>query len=101
RGLPVLGVEPARNIAAMAEAAGVPTTAEFFTHENAAALVPRAGLAAGILARHVFAHVDDVDDFLRGVAGVLRQDGVLVIEVPYYGALVERLEFDTVYHEHL
>lgn len=101
RGLPVLGVEPARNVAAMAEAAGVPTVPEFFTAANAETVVARGGHAAGILARHVFAHVDDVHDFLRGVGVLLRDDGVLVIEVPYYGVLVQNLEFDTVYHEHL
>ncbi len=101
RGLRVLGVEPARNIAAMADASGVPTTPEFFTSETAAALAASTGHAAGILARHVFAHVDDLNDFLRGVTRLLRDDGVLIIEVPYYGSLVDNLEFDTVYHEHL
>ena len=101
RGLRVLGVEPARNVAAMAEAAGVPTVSEFFTAQSGAALASRAGRAAGILARHVFAHIDDLDDFLRDVSCLLREDGVLLIEVPYYGSLVDNLEFDTVYHEHL
>ncbi len=101
RGVQVLGVEPARNIAAIAEAAGVPTALDFFTEDCAAALLGDAGPAAGILARHVFAHVDDLDDFLRGVLRLLRDDGVLVIEVPYFGSLVDNLEFDTVYHEHL
>ena len=101
RGLRVLGVEPARNVAAMAEAAGVPTTAEFFTSATAASVAGHTGLAAGILARHVFAHVDDLDDFLRGVSQLLCEDGILIIEVPYYGSLVDNLEFDTVYHEHL
>lgn len=101
RGLQVLGVEPARNVAAMAEAAGVPTMPEFFTAETAATLASRSGHAAGILARHVFAHVDDLDDFLRGVSRLLRDDGILVVEVPYYGSLMDNLEFDTVYHEHL
>ena len=101
RGIQVLGVEPALNVAAIAEAAGVPTAPEFFTEESTAALVARSGPAAGILARHVFAHVDNLDDFLRGVSRLLRPNGILVIEVPYFGALVESLEFDTVYHEHL
>lgn len=101
RGLQVLGVEPARNVAAMATAAGVPTAPDFFTEESAVALATDSGRAAGILARHVFAHVDDLDDFLRGVLQLLRHDGILVIEVPYFGALLDNLEFDTVYHEHL
>ena len=101
RGLRVLGVEPARNVAAMATAAGVPTTTDFFTEESAIALAADSGRAAGILARHVFAHVDDLDGFLRGVSRLLHDNGILVIEVPYFGALVDNLEFDTVYHEHL
>lgn len=101
RGLQVLGVEPARNVVAIAQAAGVPTELDFFTDESAAALSARVGSAAGILARHVFAHVDDLDDFLRGVLRLLRDNGIFVIEVPYFGTLVDNLEFDTVYHEHL
>jgi SAM-dependent methyltransferase len=101
RGARVLGVEPARNIASIAEAAGVPTIAEFFTEQTAAVVRERQGAAAGILGRHVFAHVDDVHDFLRGVDQLLAPDGVLVIEVPYLGELIDQLEFDTIYHEHL
>src|SRR5207244_2836661 len=93
RGVQVLGIEPALNVAAIAEAAGVPTVPEFFTEANTAAVLARSGPAAGILARHVFAHVDNVDDFLSGVSRLLRQNGVLLIEVPYYGTLVESLEF--------
>ena len=101
RGLRVLGIEPALNIAAIAEAAGVPTVAEFFNETTAAAVRERHGLAAAILGRHVFAHVDDVHDFLRGVKRLLAPDGVLVVEVPYFGELIDKLEFDTIYHEHL
>jgi novobiocin biosynthesis protein NovU/D-mycarose 3-C-methyltransferase len=101
RGTRVLGVEPARNIAALAERDGVPTVAEFFNGATAAAEHERVGEAAALLGRHVFAHVDDVHDFMKGAAGWLAKDGVLVIEVPYLGELVDRLEFDTVYHEHL
>jgi novobiocin biosynthesis protein NovU/D-mycarose 3-C-methyltransferase len=100
-GVRVLGVEPARNIAAVAVADGVPTVAEFFSGATALELRARHGAAAGILARHVFAHIDDVHDFLDGVAHLLAPDGVLMIEVPYLGDLLEGLEFDTIYHEHL
>jgi novobiocin biosynthesis protein NovU/D-mycarose 3-C-methyltransferase len=100
-GVRVLGVEPARNIAAVAVADGVPTVAEFFTEATARALRAHHGAADGILARHVFAHVDDVHDFLEGAAHLLTPDGVLMIEVPYLGDLLEGLEFDTIYHEHL
>lgn len=97
----VLGVEPARNIARMAEADGVPTVPEFFCEATGRGLRAEHGTAAAIVGRHVFAHVDDLHDFLRGVDLLLAPDGVLVIEVPYLGDLLEKLEFDTVYHEHL
>lgn len=101
RGLRVLGVEPARNIAEVAEREGVPTVPEFFTAATAAAQQERVGEAAVIMGRHVFAHVDDVHDFLEGVDRWLAKNGVLIIEVPYLGELIARLEFDTIYHEHL
>lgn len=101
RGVRTLGVEPARNIAALAEAEGIPTVGEFFTEDMAKALLERNGEAAGIIGRHVFAHVDDVHDFLRGASRLLSREGVLIIEVPYLGDLIDKLEFDTVYHEHL
>ena len=97
----VLGVEPARNIAALAEADGVATVPEFFDSGRARAVHDKHGPAACILGRHVFAHVDDVHDFLVGVETLLAPDGVLVIEVPYLGELIAQLEFDTIYHEHL
>ena len=101
RGVRVLGVEPARNIAAIAETDGVPTVAEFFDEALARTLDATYGGAAGIIGRHVFAHVDDLHGFLEGVRGFLAKDGVFIIEVPYLGNLLENLEFDTIYHEHL
>lgn len=101
RGTRVLGVEPALNIAEIARRDGVPTVPEFFTEATAQLQREQVGEAAAILGRHVFAHVDDVHDFLRGVGGLLAKDGVLLIEVPYLGELIARLEFDTIYHEHL
>jgi SAM-dependent methyltransferase len=101
RGVRVLGVEPARNIAAMANAAGIPTIPEFFNVESADTVVREHGRASAILGRHVFAHVDDVHAFLDGVKRCLADDGVFLIEVPYLGDLLEKLEFDTIYHEHL
>lgn len=101
QGVRVLGIEPARNIATLAEAAGVPTMAEFFAKESALVAAAAHGQAAAILGRHVFAHVDDVHGFLDGVTALLRPDGVFIIEVPYLGDLFDRLEFDTIYHEHL
>jgi novobiocin biosynthesis protein NovU/D-mycarose 3-C-methyltransferase len=100
-GMQVLGVEPARNIAQIAEASGIPTIAEFFTGPLGESLVRSHRPAVVILARHVFAHVDDVHDFLHGAAALLDDRGVLAVEVPYLGDLLANLEFDTIYHEHL
>jgi len=100
-GMRVLGVEPARNIAAMAEADGVPTITEFFNAATAKRVASAHGRAAGILARHVFAHVNNLHDFLEGVNVLLHDDGVFVIEMPYLGSLFSQMEFDTIYHEHL
>ena len=101
RGVRVLGVEPAKNIAALAQADGIPTVAEFFNEATARDLLAQYGQASGIIARHVFAHVDDVHGFLEGARHVLRPDGVLIIEAPYFGDLLQQREFDTIYHEHL
>jgi novobiocin biosynthesis protein NovU/D-mycarose 3-C-methyltransferase len=94
-------VEPAKNIAAVAERDGVPTVAEFFTPATARDIRQGHGRAAAILGRHVFAHVDDVHGFIDGVCDLLTDEGVFVIEVPYAGDFLRHLEFDTVYHEHL
>ncbi len=101
RGVRVVGVEPAGNIAAMARAAGVPTVNDFFSADTAKRLAAKEGPADVILGRHVFAHIDDLHGFFDGVSSLLTADGVLLIEVPYLGHLIARLEFDTIYHEHL
>jgi len=101
RGVQVLGIEPARNIAQLALSNGVPTLPEFFTEAVGCQQRERTGPAAAIIGRHVFAHVDDVHDFLCGATGLLAKDGVLILEVPYLGDLLDKLEFDTIYHEHL
>jgi novobiocin biosynthesis protein NovU/D-mycarose 3-C-methyltransferase len=100
RGVRVLGIEPARNIAAMATAEGIETVAEFFEESLGRSLGARAR-AAGILARHVVAHIDDLRGLLRGIDHFLAPDGVFALEVPYFGDLLAHREFDTVYHEHL
>jgi len=97
----VLGVEPAKNIAEVAVAAGVPTIAEFFDSRVAGASKVAHGGARLIIARNVVAHVPEVVDFLAGAADWLTDDGVLHVEVPYLREMVEKLEFDTIYHEHL
>lgn len=101
RGVKVLGIEPARNIASIANAAGIPTIPEFFNKESATTVLTQHGRASGLFGRHVFAHVDDVHEFVEAVRLCLTDDGVFLIEVPYLGDFLEHLEFDTVYHEHL
>jgi SAM-dependent methyltransferase len=99
-GVPVLGIEPARNVAVVAEAKGIPTITEFFDRELGQRLA-REGRRADVLHGHnVFAHVPDPNGFLAGVKAVLAPDGVAVIEAPYVRDMIEGLEFDTIYHEH-
>ena len=100
QGIPVLGIDPARNIAAAAIARGVPTLAEFFDPTLAEELRRSGRVADVIHANNVIAHVPDLDGFVAGIATVLKPTGVAVIETPYVRELVERLEFDTIYHEH-
>ena len=96
-GVPVLGVEPARNVAKAAEEKGVRTMAEFFTKDLAATL-PKADV---VIANNVLAHVPDLNGFVAGIKTVLKPGGVATIEVPYVREMVDRTEFDTIYHEHL
>jgi len=100
-GVPVLGVEPALNIARVAEERGIRTVAEFFDEALARDLLARHGPADVIHAHNVLAHVADLGGVVRGIRTLLRPAGVAVIEVPYLRDLVERCEFDTIYHEHL
>jgi len=100
-GVRILGVEPATNIAARATADGVETVNEFFSNALAESLAASRQPARVIAANNVLAHVDDPADFLRGCRRLLADDGLITIEVPYVRALLERIEYDTVYHEHL
>jgi hypothetical protein len=97
----VLGVEPAANIAADANADGIPTVCRFFNREAAADIRGTQGTARVVIGKNVLAHVDDPVDFLRGCALLLARGGEVIIEVPYLRDLVQKLEYDTVYHEHL
>jgi SAM-dependent methyltransferase len=99
-GVPVLGIEPAENVAEVAQAAGINTEVAFFGMECARGLVAREQTADLIVANNVLAHVPDLDDFVRGLALALHPEGVLTIEVPHLLRMLERAEFDTIYHEH-
>ncbi|GAA4315519.1 class I SAM-dependent methyltransferase [Klenkia terrae] len=100
RGIRVLGIEPAGNIAVDAEARGVPTRVAFLGAEEGAAVRAEHGPADLVAANNVFAHVPDVRDFSAGLAALLADDGWLSIEVPHLMRLIERAQYDTIYHEH-
>lgn len=101
QGVRTLGVEPASNIAEMARAAGVDTIEAFFDSETARRIREEHGPAVVVMANNVLAHVDGTRDFLSGMASMVDEGGLVVVEVPYLGKLLERLEYDTIYHEHL
>jgi len=101
-GIPALGIEPATNIAHVAEVErGIPTLCEFFGVELAERLAREGRRADVIHANNVLAHVADLNGFIRGLHELLRIGGVAVIEVPYVKDMIDRGEFDTIYHEHL
>lgn len=100
-GVRTLGVEPAANLAALATEGGVETISEFFSPDLASRIVQTYGPARVISAANVLAHVDDPGEFLVGCRVLIADGGVISIEVPYAGDLLDRVEYDTVYHEHL
>jgi SAM-dependent methyltransferase len=99
--IPVLGIEPAVNIAKVAEEKGIRTLCEFFGAELAHQLVQRGERADIIHANNVLAHVPDLNGFVAGIAALLKPDGIAVIEAPYVKDMIDGVEFDTIYHEHL
>jgi SAM-dependent methyltransferase len=101
RGARVLGVEPARNIAALAEDRGIPTVTRFFDSVAADDLRAGFGPADAVIANNVLAHVDEPADFLRGCQALVSPHGYVVVEVPTAQDMLQRLEYDTIYHEHL
>lgn len=100
-GVPVLGIEPAPNVARVAVEHGVPTVCEFFGDQLAQDLRARGQLADVVHAHNVLAHVVDLNGVVGGIKAVLKDTGIAVIEVPYVKDLVDHCEFDTIYHEHL
>jgi len=100
-GVPVLGIEPARNIAEVARGRGIPTREDFFGRQTAEKLGAEGILADVVLGNNVLAHVDDLNGFVNGVERILKPDGIAEFEFPYVRDLVDKVEFDTIYHEHL
>lgn len=99
-GVPVLGVEPARNVAQVAEAAGIPTVVKFFGVETAEELVSESKQADLLIGNNVLAHVPDLNDFVEGMKIVLNPRGIITMEFPHLMRLIEGNQFDTIYHEH-
>ena len=100
-GIPVLGIDPAPGQARAADEIGVPTLNTFFTEQLAAQLRDDGKKADVVHANNVLAHVADTIGFVEGIKILLKEKGVAVIEVPYVKDLVDKCEFDTIYHEHL
>lgn len=101
QGLSTVGVEPVGPLAAKAEADGLTTINAFLDGPVSRQIVSSHGHAAVVTATNVFAHIDDLTTATRHIKDMLRQDGVFVIEVPYFLELLNSLEYDTIYHEHL
>jgi SAM-dependent methyltransferase len=100
-GFNVLGIDPAKNIAKVANENGIPTLCDFFSESLAANLAQSGEKADIIHANNVMAHVPDINDFIKGLKTILKENGKAIIEVPYFLDLVKNFEFDTIYHEHV
>jgi 2-polyprenyl-3-methyl-5-hydroxy-6-metoxy-1,4-benzoquinol methylase len=100
RGIPVLGVEPAANVAEAAIAEGIATAVCFFGEKTARELSDQRYDADLLLGNNVLAHVPDLNDFVRGLAILLKPEGVITMEFPHVMRLMEFNQFDTIYHEH-
>ncbi|MGH9381410.1 MAG: methyltransferase domain-containing protein [Thermoanaerobaculia bacterium] len=100
RGVPVLGIEPAANVARAAEEAGVPTRVRFFDEAIARELAAEGWRADLLIGNNVLAHVPDLNNFVGGLSTVLAEQGVLTMEFPHLMRLMAENQFDTIYHEH-
>jgi novobiocin biosynthesis protein NovU/D-mycarose 3-C-methyltransferase len=100
-GVRVLGVDPARNIAKIARGKDIEVISEYFTEEIAGRIIVEKGPADVITASNVFAHIDDLDEVMRGVSTLLAENGTFIVETRYIVDMLERMQFDTIYHEHL
>lgn len=101
KGVKVVGVEPAANIAKIAELNGVPTINDFFGSSSVLKIVGKHGKADVVTATNVFAHINDIKTVLKNVKYLLKEDGVFVIEIQYFMDTIKTMNFDNVYHEHL
>lgn len=100
-GTQVMGVDPAANIAMIARERGIETLCDFFNEDTAREIKVAKGLASIITATNVFAHVDDLNTLMTNIKSTLTDDGIFIFEAPYFVHLLEKNEYDTIYHEHL
>lgn len=100
RGVPVLGIEPAANVAKAAKEKGIPTWVKFFGVETARLLKNQGKQADLLIGNNVLAHVPDINDFVAGMKIALKPNGILTMEFPHLLQLMECKQFDTIYHEH-
>lgn len=98
--IPCLGIEPTASTAAAAEALGIPVRREFFGESLGRRLADEGQQADLIAGNNVYAHVPDINDFTRGLAAALKPEGTITLEFPHLMPLIERTQFDTIYHEH-
>jgi len=101
QGIPVLGIDPAKGPAQVAQEAGIPTLCTFFDKELAYTLQKEGQRADLLIANNVLAHVPELNGLAEGMRMILKESGMAVIEVPYLVDLVEKCEFDTIYHQHV
>ena len=99
-GIPVLGVEPAANVAEAARAKGIRTVVHFLGPETGAAIAAEYGRADLVAANNVFAHVPDIRGFAAGLRALVKDTGLVTLEFPHLLRLIERRQYDTIYHEH-
>jgi C-methyltransferase C-terminal domain/Putative zinc binding domain/Methyltransferase domain len=100
RGIPVRGIEPARNVAEVALSRGIPTTVQFLGCETGEDIAERHGRADLVVANNVFPHVPDIRDFAKGLRALVKDTGLVALEFPHLLRLMQRRQFDTIYHEH-
>jgi hypothetical protein len=99
-GIPVLGIEPAANVAEAARSRGIRTEVQFLGQETGAEIARRHGHADLVAANNVFAHVPDIRGFAAGLRALIKDTGLVTLEFPHLKRLIERRQYDTIYHEH-
>jgi C-methyltransferase C-terminal domain/Putative zinc binding domain/Methyltransferase domain len=100
QGIPVLGIEPAENVAETAQSRGIPTMVQFLGSATGSDIAQRRGRADLVVANNVFPHVPDIRDFAAGLRALVKDTGLVTLEFPHLLRLIQRRQFDTIYHEH-